>query len=112
MVQAFVIKKSAEYYQKSAEDLEMALLNRYLFINSFSILSNQVLITSTQNSDFYLINIHENLISTPNQIFEYIDDPEKILRRKSVTYYILFKHKMNSDSAEIRNQSKIIEYIA
>ena len=68
------IKKSFEDYQKSAEDLDLALLIRHLFLNIFLIPNNQILITSTQNSDFSLINTDENLISSPNKNFKDIDD--------------------------------------
>ena len=68
------IKKSFEDYQKSAEDLDLALLIRHLFLNTFLIPNNQILITSTQNSDFSLINTDENLISSPNKNFKDIDD--------------------------------------
>lgn len=64
-----ITKKLNENYHKSAEDLDVALLIRHLFHFSFGISYDQILITSTQNSDFLLIDIEEKIISTPEDIF-------------------------------------------
>ncbi|KAK8847265.1 hypothetical protein M9Y10_019851 [Tritrichomonas musculus] len=61
-------------YQKNAEDLSTALLLRHLFHNSYGIPFNQILITSTQESDFYVKDTETELISQPNAIFKGVND--------------------------------------
>ena len=61
-------------YQKNAEDLSTALLLRHLFHNSYGIPFNQILITSTQESDFYVKDTETELISQPNTIFKGVND--------------------------------------
>lgn len=67
-------KYSTSDYLKNAEDLNIALFIRHLFHYSFGISYGQILITSTQNSDFTLIGTKEDLISKEDNIYKEIHD--------------------------------------
>ena len=65
-------------YQKNSEDFSSALFIRHIFHNAFGIPYKQILITSTQNSDFYVNNRNVDLISKPNSIFDECIDIDPI----------------------------------
>lgn len=61
-------------YLKNAEDINSALFIRHFFHNVFGIPLEQILITSTRDSNFYYNDMQNDLISEPNLIFNGIND--------------------------------------
>lgn len=76
-----------------------ALLIRHLFHNAFGIPYPQILVTSTQQSDFYCSNISIDLISAPKTIFDGNEDVDLFTEKVSFNFEI-----QNEDEFEL-NQS-------
>ena len=96
-------------YQKNSEDLSSALLIRHLFNNAFGIPYEQILITSTQNSDFYYSNIDIDLIAKPNTIFDGINDfdpfTEKVDFKFSLKNLYEFELNQSINLSQVRDQN-------
>ena len=92
-------------YQKNAEDLSSALLIRHLFHNAFGIPYSQILITSTQNSDFEYDNININLISEPNTIFDEINDINPFTEKVKFKFFL--KNKSEFELNQRINLSQV-----
>ena len=78
------------YYQKDAEDLSTALLIRHIFHYAFGIPYSQILVTSTQNSEFVNLDCEVDLISAPTRFYEEISD-----KKPNFEYY--FKPQEKSE---------------
>ena len=93
-------------YQKNAEDLSTAIFIRHIFHNAFGIPYNQILITSTQESDFYVDDVKIELISRPNTFFKVINDSVLTFDTKDGNKNIDF-HFININEVEFMLHQKI-----